>query len=197
MRPVSLRHRRPPVTRQTLVAVASSPSLWSFASAATLSRNSIVRGTRAQVFTGEVSPSGPAQRGRSLYDTRTVTHIDPTDGVELSSWLDMRRGFNDAPVVVVLPDWNGMHEYEKQRAQMLADLGYVAFAADIYGADWDMTGKTSSNFQGEASKYRTNPELFVSRIQVRGVWVVFLGVLASVVGRVRLATRADDAGAVV
>jgi hypothetical protein len=47
------------------------------------------------------------------------------------------------------------------------------------------------------SKYRTNPELFVSRIQVRGVWVVFLGVLASVVGRVRLATRADDAGAVV
>ena len=37
-----------------------------------------------------------------------------------------------------------MDEYEKERARMLAELGYVAFAADIYGfgtpvenmADW-------------------------------------------------------------
>jgi hypothetical protein len=28
-------------------------------------------------------------------------------------------------------DWDGVNEYEKKRATMLAKLGYVAFAADV------------------------------------------------------------------
>src|SRR6476661_8747259 len=38
------------------------------------------------------------------------------------------------PGVLVIHDWLGLQEYPKIRAQMLARLGYVAFAADIYGA---------------------------------------------------------------
>ncbi len=39
------------------------------------------------------------------------------------------------PGVLVVHDWGGIGEYVRVRAQMLARLGYVALAADIYGAD--------------------------------------------------------------
>jgi dienelactone hydrolase len=37
------------------------------------------------------------------------------------------------PGVLVVPEWWGMTDYPKSRAQQLAQLGYVAFVADIYG----------------------------------------------------------------
>jgi len=37
------------------------------------------------------------------------------------------------PGVMVVHAWKGLGDYEKQRAKQLAELGYVAFAADIYG----------------------------------------------------------------
>ncbi len=39
-----------------------------------------------------------------------------------------------APGVLVLPEWWGLTDYPKHRADELAKLGYVAFAADMYGA---------------------------------------------------------------
>ncbi|HEX4792256.1 MAG TPA: dienelactone hydrolase family protein [Humisphaera sp.] len=37
------------------------------------------------------------------------------------------------PGIVVVPEWWGLDDYAKHRAQQLAQLGYVAFAADMYG----------------------------------------------------------------
>ena len=37
------------------------------------------------------------------------------------------------PGVLVIHDWTGLQDYAKSRAQQLAELGYIAFAADIYG----------------------------------------------------------------
>jgi dienelactone hydrolase len=37
------------------------------------------------------------------------------------------------PGVLVIHDWTGLQDYAKERTKMLAELGYVAFAADIYG----------------------------------------------------------------
>jgi dienelactone hydrolase len=37
------------------------------------------------------------------------------------------------PGVVIYPEFWGLNDYAKHRAQMLAELGYVAFAADLYG----------------------------------------------------------------
>src|SRR5262245_61432681 len=39
----------------------------------------------------------------------------------------------DRPGVVVVHEWTGLNDYSKSRAEQLAKLGYVAFAADIYG----------------------------------------------------------------
>jgi dienelactone hydrolase len=59
-------------------------------------------------------------------------------GVKLEGWLaydDEKAGAgNRAPGVLVLPEWWGLTEYPKNRAEQLAKLGYVAFAADMYGA---------------------------------------------------------------
>ncbi|MGB7244019.1 MAG: dienelactone hydrolase family protein [Sulfitobacter sp.] len=35
-------------------------------------------------------------------------------------------------MVVILPTWNGLSDYEKDRAEMLADLGFTGYAANLY-----------------------------------------------------------------
>jgi len=35
--------------------------------------------------------------------------------------------------VLIVHDWDGMTDYERQRADMLADMGYNAFALDMFG----------------------------------------------------------------
>ena len=42
--------------------------------------------------------------------------------------------------VLIVHDWDGLTDYEKRRAEMLAELGYTAFAIDVYGADADPQG---------------------------------------------------------
>jgi len=39
----------------------------------------------------------------------------------------------DQPAVMIIHDWDGLGDYEKQRADMLAGEGYAVFAADLYG----------------------------------------------------------------
>lgn len=46
-------------------------------------------------------------------------------------WDDAQQG--KRPGVLVVHEWWGLNDYAKKRAQMLAELGYVAFAADMYG----------------------------------------------------------------
>src|SRR5665648_59817 len=36
-------------------------------------------------------------------------------------------------LVLIMPDWDGLTDYEAKRADMLADMGYEAFAVDLYG----------------------------------------------------------------
>jgi len=38
-----------------------------------------------------------------------------------------------APGVLIVPQWQGLSDYERGRAKQLAELGYVAFCADVYG----------------------------------------------------------------
>jgi dienelactone hydrolase len=63
-----------------------------------------------------------------------------------------------------------VNEYEQQRATKLAGRGYVAFAADIYGADLqeDLTMEQRTEL---SSMYRENSSLFVQRIK-RAIEVV-------------------------
>ncbi len=40
---------------------------------------------------------------------------------------------NPAGLVLVVHDWDGLGDYERQRADMLAEMGYDAFALDMFG----------------------------------------------------------------
>lgn len=39
-----------------------------------------------------------------------------------------------APLVLLIHDWDGLTDYEVKRANMLAELGYAVFAVDLFGA---------------------------------------------------------------
>lgn len=67
------------------------------------------------------------------------------------------------PGVMIVHDWDGLNGYEETRAKMLAELGYVAFAVDIYGKD---TRPKSQQENGQyAGKYRSDIPLFRARLQ--------------------------------
>ena len=64
--------------------------------------------------------------------TKEVTYT--ADGLNLKGYL----AYNDAmkekrPGVLVVHEWWGQNEYIRKRARMLAELGYVALALDMYG----------------------------------------------------------------
>jgi len=78
--------------------------------------------------------------GASLATAKVVTQPVAYEhaGVKLEGYLV----YDDAKVsaakpaagVLVVPEWWGLNDYAKGRAVMLAELGYVAFATDMYGA---------------------------------------------------------------
>lgn len=58
-------------------------------------------------------------------------------GVKLQGFLaydDAKVKAGPLPGVLVIHEWWGLNDYVRNRAVQLANLGYVAFAADMYGA---------------------------------------------------------------
>ncbi len=43
------------------------------------------------------------------------------------------KGAEDAPLVVLVHDWDGLTDYEMKRAEMLTQQGYNVFAVDLFG----------------------------------------------------------------
>ncbi len=74
--------------------------------------------------------------GPALADVRTKTVRYADGDVALQgylAWDDAIKG--KRPGVIVVHEWWGLNDYARKRATMLARLGYVAFAADMYGKD--------------------------------------------------------------
>jgi dienelactone hydrolase len=65
------------------------------------------------------------------------------------------------PGVLVVHQWLGLIDYEKHRAEMLAQLGYVAFCADIYGKD--VRPKNTGEAGQQAGKYKKDRALLRAR----------------------------------
>ena len=56
------------------------------------------------------------------------------DSVTLKGYLAYDDSLQDKrPGVLVVHEWWGHNEYARQRARMLAELGYTALAVDMYG----------------------------------------------------------------
>jgi len=66
------------------------------------------------------------------------------------------------PGVLVVHDWTGVGPYVKRRAEQLAAMGYVAFAADIYGKG--VRPKDPKEASATASLYRKDRLLLRARV---------------------------------
>lgn len=73
------------------------------------------------------------------------------------------------PVVLVVHDWNGFDEYEQRRAKMLADLGYVGFAVDVYGKG--VRPDSPEKNRAESKKYYDDPQLLLRRLNAAIEWI--------------------------
>ncbi len=90
-------------------------------------------------------------------------NVDYRDG---ATTLQGYVAYDDAfkgkrPGVLIAHQWMGLSDYEKRRARMLAQLGYVAFALDIYGKG--VRPKNREEAGAQAGKYRADRPLLRQR----------------------------------
>jgi len=74
----------------------------------------------------------------ALQTKEIVYHVGDTEFTGYLAWDDAIKG--KRPGVLVVHEWWGHNEYARMRARMLAELGYTAFALDMYG-----TGKLADH----------------------------------------------------
>lgn len=68
-------------------------------------------------------------------------HSYTVDGTEFQGYVAYNADLESSRgTVIIVHDWDGMTDYEERRAEMLAAMGYTAFAIDVYGADTDPQG---------------------------------------------------------
>jgi dienelactone hydrolase len=75
---------------------------------------------------------------RAAVTTREVNY--PAGNVTARGLLALPGGEGTHPAVLVVHEWWGVNDYARKRARMLAELGYVALAVDLYG-----DGKTAEH----------------------------------------------------
>ena len=61
------------------------------------------------------------------------------------------------PGVLVIHEWWGLNDYAKRRARMLAEMGYIAMAVDMYGND--RMGNDPAAAQNLAMPYYQHPDM--------------------------------------
>lgn len=74
------------------------------------------------------------------------------------------------PAVIVVHEWMGPGPYTRRRAEQLAAMGYVAFAADIYGKgvrpkNHEEAGKTSGMFRADRALVRGRMAAALERVR--------------------------------
>lgn len=101
-----------------------------------------------------------AARAEVKFETIEYKHGDAT--------LEGYLAYDDAvkgkrPGILVVHQWKGAGDYEKKRAEMLAKLGYTAFACDIYGKGIRPSSPQEAGAQ--AGKYKSDRTLLRARAQ--------------------------------
>lgn len=92
--------------------------------------------------------------------TKDVTY--EFDGVKFTgqlAWDDAKTG--KRPGVLVVHEWWGLDDYAKGRAKQLAEMGYVAFACDMYGNAKHVDHPMDA--QGMATSVRKNVDVWRGR----------------------------------
>ncbi len=99
---------------------------------------------------------------------QAAVHTQTVEYRQDSTVLEGYLAYDDAltgkrPGVLVVHEWKGITSYERGRVEQLAAMGYVAFAADIYGKG--VRPSTSEEAGRISGIYRSNRDLLRKRVQ--------------------------------
>src|SRR6056297_2599765 len=102
--------------------------------------------------------------------TKTVQYKDGDVVLEGFVAWDSTKATQDMPGVLVVHQWTGLTDYEQRRCRELAELGYVAFAADIYGKgvrpkDMQTAAATSTIYKTDRKLYRRRLNLGLEQLR--------------------------------
>lgn len=86
-----------------------------------------------------------------------------TNGVTCKSYVAYDASIKaPRPGILVVPEWWGCNEYARKRARMLAELGYIAIAVDMYGDGLIANDPGQANEL--ASQFYSNPAFANQRL---------------------------------
>ncbi|HMP72125.1 MAG TPA: dienelactone hydrolase family protein [Kiritimatiellia bacterium] len=94
-------------------------------------------------------------------DILTLSHDYDHDGTVLEGWIARPAVDEPRPAVIVVHQWGGPSDYEKKRATMLAQEGYVGFVADIYSRGY--RPETMEERAALSSDYKRDPGMMRTR----------------------------------
>jgi dienelactone hydrolase len=108
-----------------------------------------------KIMTSALALTFAAATASASVVTRDINYEQ--NGVKLRGFLaydDAKVKGGKLPGVLVVHEWWGLNDYVKGRAVQLANLGYVAFALDMYGAgvlaaDPKQAGELAGQFKGK------------------------------------------------
>ena len=105
--------------------------------------------------------SATAQQSSSIKE-ETVTYT--SNGTTLKSYvLYNANQKGKRPAIIVVPEWWGNNDYPRMRARKLAEMGYIAIAADMYGDD--KIAANPAEAQGLATPFYKDPQLGKARVE--------------------------------
>lgn len=107
------------------------------------------------------------------------------DSITMKGYMAYDKSSEEkVPGVIVVHEWWGHNQYARKRAKMLADLGYVAFALDMYGNGQQVghpkdamafSSNVMSNIDGAKARFdqalatlKSNPKVDTSKIAAIG-----------------------------
>ena len=106
------------------------------------------------------SPANSMTLSQSITE-EVVTYM--SDGVTLKGIITYDKNLKGKrPAVIVVHEWWGLTDYAKMRAHKLAELGYIAMAADMFGDG--RTAADPNEAQALAMPFYQDPGLAKSRM---------------------------------
>jgi len=113
---------------------------------------------------------GCVSLARGEVKTKTIEYRDGDVVLEGFAAWDPTTVSQGAPGVLVVHQWLGLTDYEQSRCRQLAELGYVAFALDIYGKgirpeNPQAAGRLASVYKADRKLYRKRLNLGLEQLR--------------------------------
>lgn len=104
--------------------------------------------------------------------TKVVEYKDGNTVLEGFVAWDSAAAGKPMPGVLVVHQWMGLTDYEKGRCKQLAELGYVAFALDIYGkgirpTTFETAGKEAGIYKNDRALFRRRLNLGLAQLRTQ------------------------------